>query len=305
MELIHAASEWKPGDRQVCLAIGFFDGVHLGHQEIIRRTVADAREHDARALVITFDRHPNAVVSPGHVPPLIYSPAQKFRAIESLGVDALVQIHFDEPFSRQTGSDFIHGLRRDLGVIRSLWVGANFVFGYKRSGNVALLQKLGGESGFAVHGLAAVSRDDRAVSSTRIRDAIRSGNLDAASGMLGRPYAISGQVVKGDGVGRQLGYPTANLDMAGLLLPPVGVYAGLARVDEKTCRAALNIGFRPTVVSATPQLRVEAHLLDFNGNLYGRELEVEMGVRLRGERKFASVSALREQIERDVAMVRG
>ena len=167
-----------------------------------------------------------------------------------------------------------------------------------------MLRKLGAELAFTVHGLAAVSLDNQTVSSTRIREAIRSGDLDAASQMLGRPYAIAGAVVEGDRVGRQLGFPTANLDVAGLALPPNGVYAGLTLVGKSFHRVALNIGFRPTVVAAVPQLRVEAHVLDFSGDLYGKELEIEIGDRLRDERKFASAMELREQIGRDIAMVR-
>jgi riboflavin kinase/FMN adenylyltransferase len=304
MKTIHAATDLKPGNRKVCVAIGFFDGVHLGHQQIIRQTITDARQHDAIALVLTFDRHPNSVVAPAHVPPLIYSLPQKLRAIESLGADTLLLIHFDEAFSRQTGEEFVHRLVRDLGKIQSLCVGADFVFGHQRSGNVVLLKKLGNKTGFTVHGLAAVSLDGQAVSSTRIRDAIRAGELDAASQMLGRPYAISGCVVEGDRVGRQLGFPTANLDVTGLVLPPNGVYAGLAKMKKKSHRVALNIGFRPTLASAAHQLRVEAHLLDFDGNLYGEELTVEIGRQLRKERKFSSSAELRRQIGRDIAALR-
>jgi len=304
MKLIHNASDLKPGGKSVCLAIGFFDGVHLGHQQIIRQTIADARQHDALALVITFDRHPNAVVAPDRVPALIYSLPQKLGAIAALGADTLLQIHFDEPFSQQPGGEFIRSLARNAGKIQSLCVGAEFVFGYRRSGNVALLKKLGGELGFTVHGLAAVSLDGQIVSSTRIREAIRAGQLDFVSQMLGRPYAISGRVIEGDRIGQQLGFPTANLEVAGLMLPPRGVYAGRTSVDKKSHPVALNIGLRPTVVSAMPQLRVEAHLLDFTGDLYGRELEIEIGDRLRDEKKFASAAELREQIGRDIAMVR-
>jgi len=301
MKIIHAANELKPAGRKVCLAIGFFDGVHLGHQQIIRQTIADAHQHDAIALVITFDRHPNVVVAPDHVPPLIYSLPQKLGAIESLGADTLLLIHFDEKFSGQTGENFIRSLACDLGKIQSLCVGADFVFGHKRSGNIALLKKLGGELGFIVHGLAAVSLDNQIVSSTRIREAIRSGNLDAASQMLGRPYAISGRVITGDGVGRKLGFPTANLDAGGLVLPPNGVYLGLAKIRKKSRQVALNIGFRPTLATGGPQLRVEAHLLDFTGDLYGQELEIEIGEKLRDERKFGSLEELKAQIARDVA----
>jgi len=303
MKLIHAANELKPGSKKVCLAIGFFDGVHLGHQQIIRQTIADARQHNALALVLTFDRHPDAIVAPDRIPPLIYSLPQKLRAIESLGVDTLLLIRFDEKFSRQTGEQFVRNLARETGQIQSLCVGADFVFGHKRSGSVALLKKLGGEIGFVVHGLAAVSLDGQIVSSTRIREIIRAGNLDAASQMLGRPYALSGRVVKGARLGQQLGFPTANLDATGLVLPPNGVYAGLANVQGRTCRAALNIGFRPTVSSTSQLTYVEAHLLNFSGELYGLELEVEIGEKLRDEKKFASTAELREQIARDIAAV--
>jgi riboflavin kinase/FMN adenylyltransferase len=304
MQIIHTAKDLKPRGKGVCLTIGFFDGVHLGHQQIIRQTIADARRHDAVALTLTFDRHPNAVVAPGRVPPLIYSLPQKLRAIESLGVDTVLLIRFDESFSRQTGDEFIRRLARDLGKIHSICVGTDFVFGHRRSGNVALLKKLGAEVGFTVHGLAAVSLDGRVVSSTRIREAIAAGDLDAASQMLGRPHAISGRVIEGERLGQQLGFPTANLDATGLALPPNGVYAGLTRIKKKSYRVALNIGFRPTIASPPPRLRVEAHLLDFSGELYGEELEVEMGGKLRDERKFASLTDLRRQIARDVALAR-
>lgn len=304
MNVIHAAKELKPGGKRVCLAIGFFDGVHLGHQQIIRQTVADAHQHDALALVITFDRHPNVVVASDHVPPLIYSLPQKLRVIGSLGVDTLLPIHFDEKFSGQTGEDFIRRLARDLGKIQSLCVGADFVFGHQRSGNVALLEKLGGELGFTVHGLAAVSLDGQIVSSTRIREAICSGNLDAASQMLGRAYSLAGVVIHGDQLGHQLGFPTANLDPTGLLLPPNGVYAAHASVQGRSHRAVLNIGLRPTLASPAPQLRVEAHLLDFSGNLYGKELEITFAAKLRDETKFPSVEELKSQIARDIAGAR-
>jgi riboflavin kinase / FMN adenylyltransferase len=303
VKIIHAANELKSDNQKVCLAIGFFDGVHLGHQQIIRQTIADARQHDALALVLTFDRHPNTIVAPNHVPPLVYSLPQKLRAIESLGADTALLIHFDKNFSRQTGEEFIRGLSRDVGQIQSLCVGANFVFGHKRSGNVALLKKLGSEIGFTVHGLAAVALDGQIVSSTRIRETIRLGDLDAVSQMLGRSYAIAGRVVKGERLGQQLGFPTANLDVTGLALPPNGVYAGFARVQGQNYRIALNIGFRPTVASGAQTIHVEAHLLNFAGELYGEELEVELREKLREERKFKSTTELREQIARDIAAI--
>jgi len=304
MKVIHAANELKAEGKKVCLAIGFFDGVHLGHQQIIRQTISDARQHDAVAVVLTFDRHPNSVVAPDKVPPLVYSLPQKLRAIESLGADVLLLIQFDKKFSKQTGEEFIRNLARDFGKIHSVCVGADFVFGHKRGGNVALLKKLGGELNFSVHGLAAVSLDGQIVSSTRIRETIRAGDFDAASQMLGRPYAISGRVIEGEKLGRQLGFPTANLKVTEQLLPPNGVYSGGAKVKGQFYRVALNIGFRPTVASGKPELRVEAHLLDFNGELYGAELEVEIGEKLRDERKFASPAELREQIARDIEATR-
>ena len=303
MKIIHAADELKAAGRKVCLAIGFFDGVHLGHQQIIRQTVADARLHDGLALVLTFDRHPNTIVAPGDVPPLIYSLPQKLRAIGSLEPDTVLLLHFDEDFSRQSGEEFVRRLARELGHIQSLCIGADFVFGHKRSGNVSLLKRLGKEMGFAVHGLAAVSLDDRGVSSTRIRELISRGNLDAASQMLGRPYAVCGRVIQGERLGRTFGFPTANLGVAGLVLPPNGVYVALANVRGMTHRAALNIGHRPTVASGPQTVNVEAHLLNFAGDIYGEELELEIGDKLRPEKKFGSRDELRDQIARDVAAV--
>jgi riboflavin kinase/FMN adenylyltransferase len=300
MRVIHAADELKPAGRKVCLAIGFFDGVHLGHQQIIRQTITDARQHEAIALVVTFDRHPNTVVAPSRVPPLIYSLPRKLRTIESLGADTLLLIHFDKAFSEQTGEGFIRALARDLGHVQSLCVGANFVFGHKRGGNVDLLKKLGAELKFTVHGMAAVSLDGRAVSSTRIREAIRAGDLDGVSQMLGRAYSLAGTVVRGDGLGHKIGFPTANLEVTDLALPPHGVYAILVEAGGKTHRAVLNIGLRPTLQNPNPQLRVEAHLIDFAGDLYGQELEVAFVDKLRAEAKFPSLAELRQQIARDI-----
>jgi riboflavin kinase/FMN adenylyltransferase len=303
MKIIRAANELKAEGKKICLAIGFFDGVHLGHQQIIRQTISDARQHDAIAVVLTFDRHPNSIVAPDRVPPLIYSLPQKLRAIESLGADALLLIQFDKKFSEQTGEEFIRSLTRDFGKVHSICVGADFVFGHKRSGSVALLKKLGVELNFLVHGLAAVSLDGQVVSSTRIRETIRAGDFDAASQMLGRTYAISGLVAEGDKLGHKLGFPTSNLEVTGRLLPPNGVYSGLTNVKKKNYRVALNIGFRPTIASGKLELRVEAYLVDFSGKLYGEELEIEIGERLRAEKKFASPKELREQIARDITEV--
>ncbi len=304
MKIIHAAGELQAGARKVCVAIGVFDGVHLGHQQVIRQTLADAEQQEARAVAITFDRHPNAVVAPDRGPPLIYSLPQKLRAIESLGADTTLLIEFNEPFSQQPAEGFIRGLARDFGHIHSICVGSAFTFGHKRGGNVALLRTLGAELKFIVHGLAAVSLDGEAVSSTRIRDVIRGGQLDSASQMLGRGYALAGMVVRGDQLGGQLGFATANLDTTGIMLPPNGVYAVHARASGKIHRGVLNIGVRPTVNDQKALPRAEAHLLDFSGDLYGQELEITFVEKLRDEKTFPSLDALKEQIAHDIDAAR-
>lgn len=300
MNIIRAAKELNAGGRKVCLAIGFFDGVHLGHQQIIRQTIADARQQNAISLVLTFDRHPATVVAPARAPGLIYPLPQKIRTIETLQADALLLLHFDRALSELPAEEFLRGLTRDLGQIHSLCVGANFTFGHKRAGNVALLKKLGDELHFRVHGMASVALDGETISSTRVREAIRTGDLDAAGQLLGRSYSISSPVVKGDQLGHKLGFPTANLDVTGLVLPPNGVYAAQAVLRGKTLHAVLNIGLRPTVQNPTPSTRVEVHLLDFSGDIYGQELEVIFGDKIRDERKFSSLEELKAQIARDV-----
>ena len=300
VNVIHTAAELKPAGRKVCVAIGVFDGVHLGHQQVIRQTLADAEQHEALAVVVTFDQHPNSIVAADRVPPLIYSLPQKLRAIAGLGMDATWLIHFDEPFSRQSGEAFVRGMARDFGHLHSICVGSDFTFGHRRSGNVGLLKALGAELRFAVHGIAALSLDGQPVSSTRIREAVRAGQFDTAGQMLGRGYSLGGQVVKGGQLGRKLGYPTANLDARGLVLPPNGVYAVHANANGKLFRAVLNIGVRPTVSSGAVLPGVEAHLLEFQGDLYGEELEITFVGKLRDEQKFPSVEALKEQIARDI-----
>jgi riboflavin kinase/FMN adenylyltransferase len=303
MVLIQEARELAPAHSKVCVGIGVFDGVHLGHQQVIRQTIADARRHEARAVVVTFDRHPNAVVAPSHVPPLIQSNAQKLRALETLGVDVTWLIRFDEKFSQQPGELFVRRLHAELGHLLSVSVGSEFTFGYKRSGTVSLLQQLGRGLQFDVHGLAAVALDGQTVSSTRIREAIRNGDFDAADQMLGRTYALDGPVVRGDQLGRKLGFPTANLDVSGRILPPNGVYAVHAKRAGQSHRAVVNVGVRPTVTGNLTQ-RVEAYLLDFDGDLYGQELEITFAQRLRDEQKFASLEDLKNQIASDIATAR-
>jgi riboflavin kinase/FMN adenylyltransferase len=304
MKVVGQARDLQTNGRKVCLAIGVFDGVHLGHQQVIRQTISDARQHEAIAVALTFDRHPSSVVAPERAPALIYSLPQKLRAIESLGVDATLLIEFTENFSRKTGEEFVRELIQGFGAIHSVCVGSAFTFGHKRSGNVELLRKLGAEFKFHVHGLAALALDGETVSSTRIRNCIRAGDLDSASQMLGRSYAIAGKVIEGDRLGRTLGTPTANVDVTGLVLPPNGVYAVHAAVKERSYRAVANLGVRPTLQNPQPQQRFEVHLVDFTGDLYGQEMEVAFVEKIREEQKFASLDALKLQIAEDIEKAR-
>ncbi|MFO1476794.1 MAG: bifunctional riboflavin kinase/FAD synthetase [Verrucomicrobiota bacterium] len=304
MRLLQHAAELNAGNRGASAAIGVFDGVHLGHREIVRCTVEAARELDAEAVVVTFDRHPNAVVAPDRVPPRIGTLESRLESLAALGVDAVLLIRFDAEFSRQSGEAFIRSLAAGFGRIRNLCVGADFTFGHRRSGNLALLESLGVSMGFRVQGLAPVTVDGAPVSSTRIRELIRAGDLPGAGRLLGRPYALGGRVMEGDRLGRKLGFPTANLDVAGMVLPPNGVYAGTAALSGARHPAVMNLGLRPTVGAAEPSLRAEVHLLDFSGDLYGRNLEFEPVAKLRDEMKFGSLQELETQIARDVQAAR-
>jgi riboflavin kinase/FMN adenylyltransferase len=292
-----------PG-RRACLAIGFFDGVHLGHQQIIRQAAGDAQQHEGISVVVTFDRHPASVVDPDRAPALIQTTNHRLRTIEAAGPDAVLLLEFDAALRAQTGEQFIRRLHQEFGGIQSVCIGADFHFGYQRSGNVALLKELGQHLHFQVHGIAAVALDGQTVSSTRIREAIRSGNLEAVSQMLGRPYAIASRVTRGDQIGRQLGFPTANLDVTGLVLPPHGVYTAQVLLAGRRHHAVLNIGNRPTLDPQASAVRLEAHLLDWEGDLYDQELEVVLVEHLREERRFHSMEELRQQIQNDVAETR-
>ncbi len=304
MKILRDASELAPVSDRACVAIGFFDGVHLGHQQILRQAISDAAEHEAASVVVTFENHPAGVVAPERAPRLIQSTEQRLESIRALGADAMLLLRFDRELSRRTGEDFVRRLVSGLGQVCSVCVGGGFTFGHKRSGNVDLLRSLGADLGFQVHGLAAVALDGETVSSTRIRAAVTRGEFDVAGQMLGRPYELSGAVIQGDQLGRQLGFPTANLDVDSLVIPPNGVYAAHASTERGVHRAAVNIGVRPSLETAAPAPRVEACLLDFDGDLYGRTVRLTFHARLREERKFDSLDALKEQIARDVEETR-
>jgi len=305
MKVNLSAAEFKAGGRPVCAAIGVFDGVHLGHQEVLRRTISDAEQSGALSVVVTFDCHPNAVVAPAHVPPLIYPLWKKVEVLGAMNLDAASIIHFDKAFSQIEGKQFILALATIFGKIQAISVGANFEFGHRRSGNVDLLKALGGKLGFAVNALDDVDLNGEPVSSTRIRDAVRAGDFPSASAMLGRPYGLCGTVVEGEHLGRKLGFPTANLNIDGILTPPSGVYAADAGIGGEKRRAAVNIGHRPTVHSQDPKLHVEAHLLDFNGEIVGQNLELVFLKKLRDEQKFPSLESLGAQIAKDIEQARG
>jgi riboflavin kinase/FMN adenylyltransferase len=304
MRLLAQPAELQPGPRPVFAAIGVFDGLHLGHQAILHRVLTAARHHQGLALAITFDRHPNTVVSPHRAPLLIQPLTRRLDALRALGLDATLLLRFDEPFSRVPADDFIRQLATDLAQLKALFVGERFTFGHRRAGDLDLLQRLGSQLGFVAHGVPAVEQEQRPVSSTWIREAIQAGDLNTAARLLGRRHTLVGPVVRGDQLGRQINTPTANLDVTGLVLPPSGVYAARALLAARVIPAVLNIGLRPTLAQPHPQLRVEAHLLDFHGDLYDQSLELDLVARLRDERTFPGLPALQQQIQHDIAAAR-
>lgn len=304
MRVFTEPREFDRRDRPVSLALGVFDGVHLGHQELLRRMIRSARVADAHAVIATFDPHPKAVLAPDRLPPAIQRLDQRLRAFEGLGPDGVWVIPFDQRFSRQSGREFVHALLAHFGRLHSLHVGSRFTFGYRRSGNVALLQTLGAELGFQVDPVPPVEREGAVVSSTRIRGLIQAGDLAAAARLLTRPWTLIGPVVRGEQLGRKLGFPTANVDVPGRVLPPGGVYAAWATFEGRRMPAAVNLGRRPTVAGQTAPIRVEAHLLEVDLDLYDRDLELEFVCQLRPERRFDSLEALGAQIQCDVADTR-
>ncbi len=302
--VVHEALPIGTPARPVHVAVGVFDGVHLGHVEVVGAMVAEARARGGAPVVVTFDRHPAAVVAPQHAPPMIYPLWKRLDALAGLGLEGILVYTFDAAFSRQTGEEFIARLRTGFGLLAGITVGSGFVFGRQRSGDLDLLRRLGPELDFTVNGVPPVEHEGAVVSSTRVRECIAAGDLAAASRLLGRPYGVAGEVRAGDQLGRQLGFPTANLEVAGLILPPQGVYPARVRAGGRNHVAAVNIGTRPTVDLTASMVRVEAHLLDFDGDLYGCRLELELGPRLRGEQRFPSRDALVAQVQHDVAAVR-
>ncbi len=283
------------------MAWGMFDGVHLGHQHVIRAALADAATHHAPSVVFTFDPHPLAVVRPDRAPRLLQPLPQRLRAFADLGLQTGLVFPFTSEVACWSGETFIRWLVSEAGGLRSLSVGEGFQFGQARSGDVGLLRRLGQELGFGIHVVPPVAVGGDVVSSSRIRQCLREGRLELVTELLGRPYALSGIVERGDGLGRKLGIPTANLGIGGLELPPSGVYAARVRRINRAgdYPAVLNLGMRPTLGRPEGEQRFEVHLLDFHADLYGEELEVTFVDFLRPERRFESLDALGDQIRRD------
>jgi len=300
MKQLSQPSDLYNKERKVCLAIGMFDGVHLGHQQVLQQAVRAASQNNSISVAITFDQHPANILSPEKAPVLIQTQAQRIRTIELLGIEAILIIKFDQAFSLKTGKSFIQELAQGFGSIHSICVGENFMFGHNRDGNFQSLQKLGQKLEFVSYGIQPIMLDGQVISSTRIRTALSNGKIDDAKQMLGRKFSIEGQVVKGDGRGREIGFATANLDTKGLILPPNGVYAAYAQLNGKTLKALLNIGIRPTIKKSTPSIQVETHLLDFNDDIYGEIIEIEFISRLRNEIMFNSIEELKKQITSDI-----
>jgi len=283
----------------VCATIGNYDGVHRGHAAILAAVVARARAAGATSMLITFDPHPLAVVAPQRRPTLLQTREQKLRALEDTDVDAVVFVRFTEQLARREGPEFVDALLTSGIALRSVHVGANFRFGRDRAGDVATLRRIGSTRGFEVVEVAAVEVGGRVVSSSEIRRRLLDGDVEAAGRMLGRPYAIAGEVVHGDGRGRTLDYPTANVATENDLVLARGVYVSETVLGGATHPSVTNVGVRPTFDGEA--LAVETHLLDFEGDLYRRRVEVRVLARLREEMRFPDAAALSDQIGRDLA----
>jgi len=295
--------------RRPVVTIGNFDGIHLGHQAILRTVVARARALDGEAVVYTFDPHPRKVLRPDSAPALLTTLEQRLELLAASEVDAVVLEPFSADFARTAPDVFVreclHARLRPVEV----YVGYDFHFGRDREGSMRLLTELGPRLGFAVTIIPEITVDEGDVNSTRIRQLLAEGCAERAGRMLGRPYSVRGVIVRGEARGRGLGFPTANLAPENEVLPAAGVYAGTLRVLDagdpdagSLLRVVTNVGRRPTFQGEA--LRAEAHAIDWSGDLYGRRVEISFVARLRAEQRFESVEALRRQIAADVLEAR-
>jgi riboflavin kinase/FMN adenylyltransferase len=286
------------------VSIGVYDGVHRGHQRLLRELVAQAHDLGQRAVVISFFPHPDVVLRGVAGRYYLTSPRERAQLLEALGVDVVLTLAFDERLRQMRAADFVDQLVARLGM-QQLWVGADFALGYQREGNVAYLSALGEARGYRVQPVELVTYSEagEVISSTSIRELLLQGRVTLARDWLGRSYSVSGEVVHGDGRGRMIGFPTANLAVwEELVIPLNGVYAGWATVRGQRYAAVTNIGTRPTFDGVS--VRVEPHLLDFDEDIYGEILHVTFEERLRAEQKFSGIDALRAQLTQDVAAAR-
>jgi len=284
------------------LAIGVFDGVHIGHRALVRVAAERAKAEGGTPMAATFDPLPIELLAPGAPPSALSDIDERCALLEAAGAKAVVVFQFTRDFAALTPEEFARRLGA-AGEVRRVCVGEDFQFGRDRSGNVRLLRELGERSGFAVEVAAPVMADGRIVSSTRVRNALLAGEVEEAARLLGRPYAVTGVVEQGDRRGRALGFPTVNLGVpANRLLPRDGIYAVWAEVNGTRVAAAASLGVRPTFGAG--ERRLEAHLLDWSGDLYGDRVKAEFVKRLRDELRFASADELARQIEKDVQETR-
>ncbi|HXK58564.1 MAG TPA: bifunctional riboflavin kinase/FAD synthetase [Acidobacteriota bacterium] len=286
------------------VSIGAFDGIHKGHQAIIQFLVERARDKQGTSIVMTFNPHPQRLISPATAPPLLQTPEQKERILAQMNVDVLVRFPFSRELSLLSPEQFLNDILFPWKV-REIVVGRNFRFGHKRAGDFETLRRLSALRGIPVHGIEPVEFRRVRISSTRVRTLLKEGRMELARRLLGRPFQLRGTVVRGAGNGAILGFPTANLEPHNELIPAVGVYGGRAHVGELIKPCVINIGFRPTLYERPEGVPVvEAHLLDFSGDLYGTTLSIDFCLRLRGEKRFDSVESLKKQIAKDIKVTR-
>jgi riboflavin kinase/FMN adenylyltransferase len=305
MQILRSVPELSHLPGPLFLAIGVFDGVHLGHQAVISTSAEHARAENGTLVVVTFDPHPEKVLRPEKAPHLLTATAHKIALIRRLGVRHLLIIAFDPQFAATEPEDFVQQLVQHSKPLREICVGHEWSFGKNRRGNLQLLTKLGANFDFNVVGIRPVTVNGEIVSSTAIRRAVAAGDLKKAAAMLGRDYTILGTVVHGDDLGKKIGFPTANLSAHSEQFPPNGVYFAEAKLEGVVYPGVVNLGYRPTVSNSKSDRVLEIHLLDFKREIYGRDLELRFVRYLRPEKKFENVDALVRQIERDVQQARG
>lgn len=304
MHLLHSITELSKLSGPLILIGGTFDGVHRGHQALLQRAQEEAQRHHGQVVVLTFDQHPFAFLRPHQAPRLLTTTSQKIKYLYELGVEALLLLAFNQDLAATPAEQFIEQLATAGPALKTICLGESWSFGQGGKGNVALLRKKGAEFHFDVMTMAPIQLAGVPVSSTRIRQAIALGNLEEATACLGRHYQLSSIVVHGAGRGKKLGFPTANLNVGFAQLPPYGVYAVVVQFEGSFYQGVANIGLRPTLESSSSSPVVEVHLFDFVGDLYGKEMSVELVKFLRSEKKFATLDELQNQILSDVEEAR-